>query len=445
MKVPFVAALLFTLLVSLAFAEESRPTATVEIPIIDLPDMDNGRLRVPTMQQSLDVSSAFHETGAVALQRSFGQHERRGKWAVGIFDFLTLGVVPLPFSDIWLHEEWHRAVLSSRRIGSRNDVYDFDVAADSIAVSHVRDEDLIRLKRDHPEDQVRLQEAGIEGELMLMQRLQKDHFFGRSNAWHLPAYWLVKLGTWGYVASGATHEADVDTDDMNRKEGADVARRDFTGHDFNGWVYDLFRPDEPYTARGLHPSGVGINRYRKSTDMTPEEQAFLHRQGRLSLINFLDPNLVDFDGTDVRLAGRTVTVNANAAHLLTSFGYTIDANIFLRDGARHKLFVTLHDYVNGERNFPGVEAELLDHAVSVRGRQFIVTPRVGMWLQPANQRFRDTDASAGGLASLRVASVLRGRFGSFIELETKSGRWVAGNVHLDPATAVRFGLIARLW
>jgi hypothetical protein len=445
MKWVFVAALCFALLVPFAFADDAKPTATIEVPVIDLPDMSNGRLRAPTMPQSLDLSSAFHETAAVALQHAFGEHQRRGKWAVSIFDLITLSEVPLPFSDIWLHEEFHRAVLSSRGIGSRNDVYDLNVGADAISVSHVRDEDLIRLKRDHPADQVRLQEAGIEGELMLTRRLEKDHFFGHSNAWHLPVYWLVKIGTWGYLASGATNDADVDTDNMNRKEGADVARRDFTGHDFNGWVYDLFRPDEPYTARGTHPSGVGINRYRKSTDLTPEERAFLHRQGRWSLINFLDPNLVDFDGADLRVAGRTLTVNANAAHFLTSFGYTIDANVFLRDDARHKLFITLHDYVNGERNFPGVEVEWLDHAVIVRGRQFTVTPRVGVWLQPANQRFRDTDASAGGLASLRVATPVRGRFGSFVELETKSAGWVAGNVHLDPATAVRFGLTARLW
>lgn len=280
---------------------------------------------------------------------------------------------------------------------------------------------------------------------MLTERLQKDHFFGRSNAWHLPLYWLVKLGTWSYVASGATHGADTDTDEMNREDATDVARRDFTGHDFNGWVYDLFRPDEPYTARGIHPSGVGVNRYRKSTDMTDAERVFLHRQGRLSLINFLDPNLVGIDGTDVHLAGHALTLNANAAHFLTSFGYTIDANVFLRDDTRHKMFVTLHNYVNGERNFPGLEVELLDHPVTVRGRQFTITPRLGVWLQPENQRFRDTDASAGGLASLRVAVPVRGHIGSFVELETKSAGWVAGNVHLDPATAVRFGVTARVW
>ncbi len=36
------------------------------------------------------------------------------------------------------------------------------------------------------------------------------------------------------------------THDAVREEGADVKRRDFVGLDFTAWVYDLFRPDEPY-------------------------------------------------------------------------------------------------------------------------------------------------------------------------------------------------------
>ena len=428
------------LLVStVATADERKPVANIDVPIIDLPDLYNGHLRAPTMEQSLGITSAFYETSSTALQRAFGAHERRGKIATALFDLVTLAEVPMPLGDVWLHEEWHRAVLSNRGIDSFDDVYKFDLSSDSIAVSHVRDADLIRLKRDHPADQVRLQEAGIEGELMLTQRLQKDHFFRGSTGWHLPLYWLVKLDTWGYVQSGGTHESDVETDDSNAADGPNIPKRDFTGHDFNGWVYDLFRPDEPYIARGIHPSGVGINRYRKSTDMTPQERAFLHRQGQLQLINLLDPNLADFDGMTI---GRA-TVNANAAHFLTSFGYTIDANVFARD-SQHKLFVTLHDYVNGQRSFPGVDAELIDHRIDVRGRTIHVSPRVALWLQPENQRFDDSSGSLGGLAALRVDLPASGRIGSFVELETKTSGWVAGNVHLDPATAVRFGLTVRL-
>src|SRR5712691_101033 len=127
MKWLFVAALSCALLVPFASADEPKPTAIVVVPIVDVPDMYNGRLRLPTMQQSLDHSSAFHETGTVALQRAFGGHERRGKWAVTLFDLITFNVVPLPLSDIWLHEEWHRAVLSNRRIASHNDVYHLDI------------------------------------------------------------------------------------------------------------------------------------------------------------------------------------------------------------------------------------------------------------------------------------------------------------------------------
>ena len=420
---------------TLLSAADICPSGNIDVPVVDIPDIYSGHLRVPTMQQSIGLSSAFYETSAVAIQCTFGKHERRGKVALALFDVITLEEIPLPLADAWLHEEWHRAVLANRRIDSHNDVYNFDIGADSISVSHVRDEDLIRLKREHPADQVRLQEAGIEAELMLAQRLEKDRFFRGSTGWHLPMYWLVKLGTWGYVASGGKHDSDVDTDDSNRREGADVPRRDFTGHDFNGWVYDLFRPDEPYEARGIHPSGVGINRYRKSTDMTPQERAFLRRQGRLQLINFLDPNLGEFDGVTI---GKT-TVNANAAHLLTSFGYVIDANVFARRGEQ-KLFVTLHDYVNGERSFPGIDAELIEY----RFRSLLLTPRVALWLQPDNQRFRDRNGALGGLLAMRIDAPMMRRVGSFVEVEAKSAGWVAGNVHLDRAAAVRFGLTAKL-
>ena len=418
-----------------ATAEDAKPTGIVDVPIIDIPDMYNNKLRVPTMQQSLGVTSAFYESTAVAIEDLFGKRNRYAKLTIGLFDLLTLADTPIPPGDAWLHEEFHRAVLSNRRIDSYDDVYKFDFGTNAINVSHVSDEDLIRLKRDHPADQVRLQEAGIEGELMLAQRLQKDHFFRGSSAFHLPLYWIVKLSTFGYVQSGASHEVDVDTDESNVKEGADVTRRDFTGHDFNGWVYDLFRPDEPYAARGIHPSGIGVNRYRKSTDMTPEERSFLHRQGKLQLLNFLDPNLIGVDGFKVA----DLTVNANASHFLTSFGYVIDGNVYLR-GRGHKLFVTVHDYVNGERSFPGIEAQLFDEHI----RGFEVSPRIALWMQPSNQRFRDDGASAGGLFGVRVAKPVYRRVSGFVEVEAKTAGWVAGNVHLDPATEVRAGVTVRL-
>jgi hypothetical protein len=434
MKVTF-AAIFALFFATAAVAQDPKPSGVIDLTLIDVPDMYNEHLRVPTMQQSLDVTSAFYESSAVAIDQLFGKHDTYSRLTIGLFDLLTIADTPIPPGDAWLHEEFHRSVLSHRGISSYNDVYNFDYSGNSIAVSHVKDEDLIRLKAEHPEDQVRLQEAGIEGELLLTQRLQKNHFFRNSNAWHLPLYWVVKLSTWGYVQSGGTHDSDVETDESNITDGTNVPKRDFTGHDFNGWVYDLFRPDEPYTARGIHPSGVGINRYRKSTDMTQAEKDFLHRQGRLQLINFLDPNLFGVYGMNVH----GVKFNANAAHFLTSFGYTIDGNVFLRKSG-HNAFITVHDYVNGERSFPGIDAELIDEPF----HGLAISPRVALWSQPENQRFDDGSGSFGGLLGVRVAKPMTNRVSAFVDVTAKTSGWVAGNVHLEPATEVKLGMTMRI-
>jgi hypothetical protein len=233
----------------------------------------------------------------------------------------------------------------------------------------------------------------------------------------MPLYWLIKLGATGYVASGTHREADKETDRSNAEDGASIPKRDFAGHDFIGWMYDLSRPDEPYEARGIHPSGVGINRYRKTTDLTPEEHRFLHRQGQLQLLNFLDSNLIGIDAFH--------DINVTAAHLLTSFGYTIDANVFLR--GKRQFFVVLHDYKNRQRHFPGADLQVLDRPRTIR---------LAMWVQP--KRFRDTRGSPGGLVAVRVD---RGR--TFAELEAKTRGWVAGIESLEGNVALRFGVTFR--
>ena len=421
-------------------ASAQSDTPKVDITLFDSYNLQHG-LRAPSMQQSLSATATTYDLTHLALQNAFGEkHPRLNKTAVALFDGLTTAVTPLPLTDAWLHEEWHRAVMGNRGIDSFDDVYKFQFGANAINVSHVRDEDLIRLKAEHPADLVRLDEAGVEGETMLAQRLEKERFFDRSTAWHLPLYWLLKIGVQGYIASGADRQSDVDTDDANAREGADIKRRDFTGHDFLGWIYDLSRPDEPYAARGIHPSGVGINRYRKTTDLTAEELHYLDRQGKLSWLNFADTNLIGID----RFRTGGVEWNVAGAHYLTSFGYTLDANVFLRTENR-KLFITLHDYVNRQRNFPGVDVELVDHRVSFRGRELRVTPRVALWSQPDGQQFRTSEARLGALAGVRVDGPAIGRYAAYVAVDAKTAGWVAGEEHLDSSVAVRIGVTRTLF
>jgi hypothetical protein len=293
---------------------------------------------------------------------------------------------------------------------------------------------------------VRLGAAGIEGELLLARSLERARFFGGSTTYHLPTLWLAKVGAASYVASSVWRETDELTDEMNAADGARIDVRDFTGVDFSAWAYDLFRPDEPYAARGVHPSGVGIDRYVRASDLAPAERAYLRRQGALQLLNFLDPALVGVHEFTVRGAGGAppLRLQLSAAHFLTSFGHTVDANLMARRGDA-KLALSLHRYVYAGGALPGVEAELLDRPLTVASHRLALSPRAALWVQPADQRFHATGTRPGGLLALRVRAGGGPHLRTFVEIEGKTEGWVAGNVHLAPNVSARAGISARIW
>ena len=440
---PSLAAALLALTTTVGAQTPSTPTASassLDFTLFDAPYNFEHGLRVPSMQQSLDLSTAAYDGMHLGIEALFGERRRLGRTAVVLADILTTLEVPLPLTSVWVHEEFHRAAMGRRGVDSHNDVYDFNVGADWIAVSHVEDAELARLKRDHPAEWVRVNVAGLEGELLLVRDLERRRFFGQSKAWHLPLYWLTKAGTIGYVMSGTWDDTDADTDEANIQDGSDVERRDFTGHDFLGWVYDLHRPDEPYEARGMHPSGVGVNRYRKQGDLTSEEFDYLKRMGRLQWLNLADPFLFGInDG--FRLQGDT-RIAVGLSHYLTSFGHSIDTNLLARRRTVN-LAVTLHAYNNGRRTFPGVDATLVDRPVTMLGRGWQISPRVAVWSQPERQRFDDEQGRLGGLVAVRVRTALTRRIGAFVDVEAKSAGWVAGTLHLDRNASLRLGLTLR--
>ena len=403
-----------------------------DVPLLEYPsNVPDGAF--PSMRQSLMFSKdAFH-----LMHTLDGPLKSLGFWgdaAVGALDVLY---VYLPLGEAWMHEEYHRAVLSRRDIPSFNDVYRFQLLAETIAVSHVRDADLVRLKREHPAEQVRLSAAGAEGEHDLVLELEKDSFFHDAPTPLLIQAWLSKLSSSLYVYQCGTEEGDLLTDELNEEDGANVERRDFTGLDFTAWVYDLHRPDEPYEARGIHPSGVGIDRYRKLAHLTAAERSYMKHQGRLTWLNLVDPHLVG-----IRSFGREDGTRwmASLRHELTSFGYVIDANVFLRRGEL-KLAGTAHAYFSEELFLPGLDVQLIGLRVGVAGQTLTFTPRAALWWQPRNQLYRSRDAQAGGLLALRAGWGSR-RIRPYLEAEAKTEGWVAGNVYLDANVTVRAGFTA---
>jgi hypothetical protein len=348
----------------------------------------------------------------------------------------------LPPGYAWLHEEWHRAVMSRRGISSFNDVYRFELFADTIAVSRVSDEKLAQLKDRHPAEMVRLSATGYEAEMSLIRAMRADCFFtGRPVYYDLLSWWLTTINAIAYIDVCTSHEADRITDRANREDGADIRRRDFTGLDFTAWVYDLFRPDEPYAARGVHPSGAGVDRYVKYSDLTPQERHYLKLQRSLSLLNFISPQMFGIDRFPApgRFDQGGASWNFAVSHFLTPFGYSLDTALLLM-GGDIRLCVIGRFYANKSRAFPGFEAALVRYPLELRGFRVTAGFTLALWMQPEGQRFRTAAASPGGLLRVNAAIPIAERAEWFVQPEAKSFGWAAGVVYLEEALQVSTGV-----
>jgi hypothetical protein len=415
----------------------------LESPLFDA--RVNGRLASwPAMQQSLMWTKGTYSLAHAGLLSAVepwsqkGASPRRAWWILVLADLVLTRV---PLGDAWLHEEWHRAVMSRRGIESYNGVYDFDVFADTIPVRKVRDEDLIRLKRDHPAEMVRLSSAGFEAQIALNLEFDRDRFYRGTRAGTVVTQWSQTLNTVAYVLVSA-YDSEDRTDAIVRGEGTDVAERDFTGLDPVGWVYDLHRPDEPYEDRGRHPSGVGIDRYRTESDLTPAERRVLRTQAWLSLVNLADPNLYGFYGFAVAGGGAPGRFNASVQHLLAPFGYTIRSNWFLSTG-RFDWFAQADAYVSDSLVRPGLAVELVRFELPAIGLR--VSPGVRGWIQPEDQRYFADSGDWGGAAKLRLHVPLGGPLELFVEGSVKSDGWIAGDVFLDRSANAVVGLEALVF
>ncbi len=93
-------------------------------------------------------------------------------WASG-----EIAMMYMPLGRGWLHEEFHRAVLTKHYTNSFDDMNIFPIMAETVSVNNVSDENLIRFKAENNSDFIRLHVAGIEGEYVLIDLLQKQTFF----------------------------------------------------------------------------------------------------------------------------------------------------------------------------------------------------------------------------------------------------------------------------
>lgn len=142
------------------------------------------------------------------------------------YAFTYYGVV---FSPQWLHEEFHRTGMTIRNIKSYNETYNrFDGGYANGSISQVKDEDLMRFKKESPQELVRSFAAGIESEYLLLRNMQKDAFYKNTNYPNLLLTILLTNHAIGYVNQFKQKDYDYSIDLMN-EHSKGILDRDYVG------------------------------------------------------------------------------------------------------------------------------------------------------------------------------------------------------------------------
>lgn len=402
-----------------------------------------------SMQQALAITEDLHSTNYYLQNKMWNRilpvtqpnkkiFNRIGaNVSSGIIDYL-LAYQLMIFSPVWLHEEFHRSGLSLQGIGSHNDTY-YRFGAKSAdaggSVSKIRDEDLIRFKANDPAGFVRTHASGIESQFYLLRKLQMGNFFQDKQYPTVAMNILLTNAAVNYVNQFKQDDYDSIIDSMNVR-GFNPSDRDYVGWDFTAWVYDLFRADQPYTERGTHPLGNGINRIIKRSQLSNTEYDYLVKMGRMQYLNYVSPAMIGIDR--IRLNDQWA-FNFSMRHILTSFGYDLSLDLFL-DHRGNQWLVSLHNYKNFSTNFPGLEIWRNDLFPKLKKENLSVDLRTMLWLQPQNQLFLTDKSQAGGLLGLKATGKISNRLQYYLDLEAKSDGWVAASPYLDKAISFRVGL-----
>lgn len=446
----------FSLLLALGVptgATAEQPEVQLSLTLLDAPFNLRDGYQAPSMQQSLDVAWGVDRLTVLGLQEFWTAllPEREGlRTGLGIASTAAASG-GLMFVGGWMHEEWHRAVMTWHGASSRNGIYHPEAWSNgTISVDQVADHDLAALKAESPGAFVRLMSAGMEGEQALVDRAGDELFFhggaGRSlgplylaDSWTAPLLAITELSPLAYLAMCAGPEVDGLVEDENARM-LEPSRRDFTGPDCTAWVRDLHRPDEAYEDRGVHPTGEGVDRYVGWSDLNAVEQDYLRQRFVMQLLNFVNPHLYGING--VRMAsGEGDRWVAGLGHSLAPWGYVLDAHGAVKRGDV-KAKVVLRNGVAEAGWFPGLDLLWVDQALPMDG--LVLDAGLDLWLQPEGQRFDAAVRKPGGRLHARLSYRAVPWLDVWAAGSAKTEGWVPGEVSLEPSVSGNLGVTGLL-
>lgn len=434
------------------YAAQATANYKANVPISNSADVDAGHyvssaLGSPSMAQVVSFTSSFYNTMNFGIAKGWNKmvnphKSRRSKFfnAFGSEFTAAVGFVlttKVPFAGGWAHEEFHRNTWTPMGIGSYDLIWQFDLAPDALTyVGSIYDEDLAAFKQNDPAGFVRMGSAGIEAQYLISERVQTQDFLYKTQLPNLALYLANFVAAIDYVNRAHTIRT-IDEHSENYVDQPNQLKRDFTGNDFTAWVYDLYNSSEPYYDRGVHPTGIGVDRYRDYNDLSKEMLSYVEKIGNRQWLNVVNPFMVRF--REFKL-NSSLGFNIAMRHHLTSFGDDSQLDLFINRNQK-KSVITLHKYSNHDRaTYPGLEIANYGSVSPFNMKNKLTgNVRAMAWIQPKNQAFFTNKGSVGGLVSFRAAYDTNRWFEPYIELEAKTAGWVAGVPYLKGKTSARFG------
>jgi hypothetical protein len=400
-----------------------------------------------SMALTMDLYSAMHYglkklDDNLDIPKAWKNMIYYGGTTVGILTFAYV----LPFGYTWMQKEYNRSILSRFGVSSFNG--DYDIINNRRGITGLTDNELSKFKANAPYDFIRLNAASQEGYILFSDLMTRKYFFyDLDDLSFIPALITVMLNC-GQTNAPVLHEKGF----LNINNDVKEAYKNDKGQNDRfiaaaptlfvvNWVYELFRPNEPYANRGLHPSGDGsVARYITYDQLTDDERTYLVRQGLLSCLNFVSPLLYGYKSIPLGQSG--LEGNFALRHYLTSFGTDTSIQVFLKKNPFNMAF-TFHNNINYENWFPAIEAELIDYPFTIGKLNMLFSPRILIGMQPNGQKFRTSTPEFLGLFGLRVDFKTIKNVFPFVEFSAKTRGWVAGNEYLDTNVSVTLGASLR--
>lgn len=412
---------------------------SLKIPLVELPYNFSDGLSFPGMRQSFYYSESWsmfiHENIGYFLEAS-GCTQSLAFIAVGAYDYFLEKHTPL--GSVWLLNEWKQSILGIYGYDSENNIYDFTRDENAFHISNISDADLSELKEKHPADFIRLSSAAYEVKIETVRSLREKYFFsGRHPKFMIPYTWMT-LGELAIdVTEASLGQCDDYIDDLNSQQSA-VSSRGVTGCFVTTYVYDLFHPHEVYSARGTHPSGTGVDRYIKYSDLSDDEKEYLEEIRYYNLLNFLSPSLIGLTRFEIDDDGK-VFWNFAFSHYLTPFGHSTNFDLLLKIDKQNYI-LTLHSYKNYENSLPGLDFKIYRLPFEAYSQKFLFSGKCSFWLQPEDLMFFEEDSSIGGLVAAELIWSINYKFELFTEVSAKTAGWSAGEPSLEAGVSMLAGL-----